>query len=60
MIRTILYGIAAGFAALVITWIVLPSETYVETAMGYMFLAAGIAALLAMVTHGVYRHRNRS
>jgi hypothetical protein len=60
MIRTILYGIAAGFAALVITWIVLPGESYVETAMGYMFLAAGIAALITMVTRGVYRHRNRS
>lgn len=60
MMRTILYGIAAGVVPFILTWIVLPNDTYIETALGYMFLAAGTSAIVAMVLHGIYRYRRRS
>jgi hypothetical protein len=60
MIRTILYGLAGGFVAMVAVWIWLfffDPNVYVETAQRWILQAALVVMVAVMVGHSIYRYR---
>lgn len=60
MIRTILYGLAGGFAAMVAAWLagfLFAPDTNIHTAERWIWQAALAGMVAVIVGHRIYRYR---
>ncbi|MDC8760671.1 hypothetical protein [Janthinobacterium fluminis] len=59
MIRSLLAAVAAAFFSCVLVWFVIPASTYVENALGILFLVFFGVAALVFVTLWLRRSKPR-